>query len=1584
MALKDLIQKAKQSRIGQAISNLDRDKQLPGFQLQQGGLVSNARKGVESFVKPFYQPNYQQAPVRSVLGAPARFVQGFGQNIAQSANLSGQVLGQRQESINQRMQGLSLADRLKASLQPTSQENKLLLSGAYQGAKTLAQVSPGTVGLKSAGQVALTGGLPSVISGGISALQGQDIASGAGRGFGEGLGFRTVTRFTDPVISKAVGAIAPKAGFLAKQVAQRSTSGLGNVIEDEIISKLEGTKQETRDRVYSLVLGATMGGNEDLFKKLKGNLIDSGIKPQQADIVVKKVEQLRDQKGRYAKEGFKPQEELFNPAGAGEAYKPSEYGLVQTGPRKFEQQKLAKSRLQPRKLFGIEMPDMNSQAGAIRLGGEISNGPQIKQSSSGNIYIKIDKNQVLKLPKTVQNDLFEVSQGNIPKPDRRIKINTYLNRNGLEMDAVGRIEKIETINQPIGKPKGELALIEQQKIKGQDVSLKESIAQPSFGDQPSIQKGTQPSTLSPEQFQSSKTTAGKIKSQRQKGLTFQEQKPVQGGSKLQVKPEVMAKVGPSKVSSDVSISRDKKYSFNINKKKLGLNKAQSKELDNVVEAMRPVLEKNKGKVLTKQEIIEGGRKAKVLQDVVGRDEAKQFAESLQASRNLLRSEQAQVGITPKFLEQLEIISSVAADAGRRLQSFNIGAEDITIKEKVLRDILKVGADANEVLKAGKNVDWNDAKQITDFYRKFKPATLADMLDEYRYTNMLSSPSTHITNAFSNLLQTAVLAPVEKSVRGAVSFAESRLTGKEQEYFARQGVDYARGYWKALPEALNKFVSTLKGTEGITKPDLDLIPTSTSKIRQIYTLPLQALEASDQFFRTLVKGGEMESLKTQGITGARATKLAEQSADYRTFRQAFDPNGTLGQNKVLQVWDKWNTAIQNLRNVPGGKYLVPFLQTPTNILKQGVEYSPLGFSTVKGSANPTEQLAKAIIGTSIFSGAYALADSGLTTWDTPTNPTEKAEFYAAGLQPYSIKIGDRWVSYSKLGPLSYPIAMASALKWAKDNGAGEDQLATIGGSISGTLGFFADQSFVRGIGDIIDAVKGDEYKQARGLSNIPAQMVPYRSAMGWIARLVDPVYRKTSGGSVLEQVQKSIVSQIPYASKTLEAYKTPFGTESVRQFPWTNAVSPLSISQEKPKEKEYYDARQKIRVQNKEADKILKKIEAGENVDTSKILSKEAIALTKKKIEAGIEVTPQELETAYLSNITSMPKGNRYEKSNRDSKLWSETTAIINDENLSDAQKDVLINKIAEELGGGSAVPKTQIGNLSVRTKEPENFPFPDFSKSAPGQILRADLEFEGSGDADIVFNFKTPEGRVISVPQAKETFNNGNGSEYEGGGYGLELQIPQGIKAGTGEVWATVNGKEVAGTRRKHEIINTQPVNRYASGSNPEELARSQAEVNRFRSSNPTFSRPEINLGGGVTKDDIILYQVAKDTNNNKTLYTYDQMDKMQSPEEFYRYLTEGRKPINGQILISDGVIDNLVDDGIIPYQLGKELKAIDYNENGALKRKTRGGGSSKKSAESKAYSNYLKALSNISLPSGKIRTQAPIRASVKGLTFSD
>ncbi|MCK9371547.1 hypothetical protein M0R04_16665, partial [Candidatus Dojkabacteria bacterium] len=90
--------------------------------------------------------------------------------------------------------------------------------------------------------------------------------------------------------------------------------------------------------------------------------------------------------------------------------------------------------------------------------------------------------------------------------------------------------------------------------------------------------------------------------------------------KIQTQPQIVPAVKQSEVplvpkqvevstadsSSKVIIPQKDKYAFNINKERLGLKGESARKLDEVVEQMRPVLEKRKGAPLTNKQIIIGG------------------------------------------------------------------------------------------------------------------------------------------------------------------------------------------------------------------------------------------------------------------------------------------------------------------------------------------------------------------------------------------------------------------------------------------------------------------------------------------------------------------------------------------------------------------------------------------------------------------------------------------------------------------------------------------------------------------------------------------------------------------------------------------------------------------------------------------------------------------------------------------------------------------------------------------------------------------------------------------------------------------
>ena len=78
----------------------------------------------------------------------------------------------------------------------------------------------------------------------------------------------------------------------------------------------------------------------------------------------------------------------------------------------------------------------------------------------------------------------------------------------------------------------------------------------------------------------------------------------------------------------------------------------------------------------------------------------------------------------------------------------------------------------------------------------------------------------------------------------------------------------------------------------------------------------------------------------------------------------------------------------------------------------------------GGHGRNEALAKLSIGSGLSAVAVSSFLDGKITAGGPTDPEERAALQNSGWQPYSIKIGDRWVSYQRFEPLSLLIGVAA--------------------------------------------------------------------------------------------------------------------------------------------------------------------------------------------------------------------------------------------------------------------------------------------------------------------------------------------------------------------------------------------------------------------------------------------------------------------------------------------------------------------------------------------------------------------------------
>ena len=616
----------------------------------------------------------------------------------------------------------------------------------------------------------------------------------------------------------------------------------------------------------------------------------------------------------------------------------------------------------------------------------------------------------------------------------------------------------------------------------------------------------------------------------------------------------------------------------LNLDNLSISDDGRKLLDNVAEEIKPRVEESIGYKLTNKEVLKRAEESsKIIEDTVGRDDTLEWTSNLLKTRQKLATLAETGKVDKELIDTFLAIKTQGTDIARKLQSLSIKAdpEKNSAMLTILEAISKTTDDMDAVLKEAEGEDFNNFEQATEFFRKFVKPNIGEWIDLLRYNSMLSSPKTHVVNFFSNLLSTSLMAPIEKTVRGGVDFLGSKLGKRERKYFTGEGGAYLKNYFKSVKTASQKFSNVMKNKDSYTNLDLRDVPLSQKgvkgKIAKVLSVPTKLLEATDQFFMALTEGAETGALKyrkSKGVVVDELKKQAKKDAQYRTYRQElFDEN----QGPILDAIDTLTGIVQTARKSKNpivsnvAKFTVPFLQTPMNILKQGVEYSPLGFSTVIGAKNKTEQLSKAIIGSSVFAGAATLLMSDRLTFAEPTGAQQKAQFRAEGKQPYAVKIGNKWVSFQKLPPqISFPLAMVAGIDDAQKNQGLDDSTADlILSSIAKIAQFTSDQSYAKSFGDLIGAVQGGEDAAARLFSNYPQQLIPFRALSGWFARIVDDTQRKIDPDtSFIDKQVQLLMMNIPGLSDEVPARLGPNGRPIENQNRYFNSLSPVSITEQR--------------------------------------------------------------------------------------------------------------------------------------------------------------------------------------------------------------------------------------------------------------------------------------------------------------------------------------------------------------------------------------------------------------------------------------
>lgn len=264
-AAQNALQQAELARISmqrdqQSGAAADRIYNIPQFLTQQANQSAPGR-----FATSFTEKTGVPDLLGSVVNATENMVynQAWG---AEAQRWSQEYLRLTQEAQAAQMRGdIASYNRLMAEAQQAKRASEgLMRSYDTQKKEDLKTVGSGTVNsmltagaLANPAAAAAGAGTGAIIGGGISAITGNDIATGLGEGAGQGLKYAAVNKITSPIIDPIVDAAGKGLPIVAKLVSRALANGGLNLAEDEIFTRLmEGRAPTGSERAISLGAGA--------------------------------------------------------------------------------------------------------------------------------------------------------------------------------------------------------------------------------------------------------------------------------------------------------------------------------------------------------------------------------------------------------------------------------------------------------------------------------------------------------------------------------------------------------------------------------------------------------------------------------------------------------------------------------------------------------------------------------------------------------------------------------------------------------------------------------------------------------------------------------------------------------------------------------------------------------------------------------------------------------------------------------------------------------------------------------------------------------------------------------------------------------------------------------------------------------------------------------------------------------------------------------------------------------------------------------------------------------------------------------
>lgn len=292
------------------------------------------------------------------------------------------------------------------------------------------------------------------------------------------------------------------------------------------------------------------------------------------------------------------------------------------------------------------------------------------------------------------------------------------------------------------------------------------------------------------------------------------------------------------------------------------------------------------------------------------------------------------------------------------------------------------------------------------------------------------------------------------------------------------------------------------------------------------------------------GAKARSIASQAIAQAKTKKL--KGIELKKFVDDLMKNPTSdmitnatndAEIAIFQNQTVLGDLARSIQKIPGGEVVVPFGRTPSAVIMQVFNYSPLGIvktivETIgKGRFNQrafSQGLGRGITGSGIIYIGMQLFKNGLIETDRPKTERERKQWELEGRKANAFKTPDgKWRSALVLGPAGMLLVMGGNLQKAIDSeGSFAAALPQAGAA---TAKSFTEQTFLTGINQFSKAINDPKRYALPVISRLVGSTIP--TIISDVARSADPLERRT--GAKTEGFVSPLKSRVPGLRQTLE-------------------------------------------------------------------------------------------------------------------------------------------------------------------------------------------------------------------------------------------------------------------------------------------------------------------------------------------------------------------------------------------------------------------------------------------------------------------